>query len=65
MLNAELLAQAIKHVCTAGFFFLAASCKTVGEPATVVSQELDDLDRAGLLDLGEKINRASIGLVSV
>ncbi len=65
VLDAELLAQAVEHVCAAGFLLLAASREAVGELAAVVGQKLDDLDGTGLLDFVEEVATAAIGLVGI
>ena len=65
MLDAELLAQAVEHVRAAGFLLLAAGREAVGKLAAVVGQQLDDLDRAGLLDLAEEVDTAAVCLVGI
>lgn len=65
VLDAELLAQAVEHVCAAGFLLLAAGREAVGELAAIIGQELDDLDGPGLVDLGEDVDTAAIGLVAI
>ena len=65
VLDAELLAQAVEHVCAAGFLLLAASREAVGELAAVVGEQLDDLDGKGLLDFVEEVATAAIGLVGI
>ncbi len=64
MLDAELLAQAVEHVCR-WVLLLAASREAVGELAAVVGQKLDDLDGTGLLDFVEEVATAAIGLVGI
>lgn len=65
VLDAELLAQSVEHVRTAGFFLLAAGREAIGELADVVSPQLDDLDGTGLLDLAQEVDTAAIGLVGI
>lgn len=48
-----------------GFLLFAASRKAVGELAAVVGQQSDDLDRAGLLSLSEKIDTIAVELVGI
>jgi len=63
--DTELLAKSVKHVRAARFFLLAAGREAVGELAAIVGEQLDDLDGAGLVDLGEKIDAAAVGLVGI
>lgn len=65
MFDAKLFANLVEHVHTAGSLLFSASRKAIGELAAVVSQQLDDLDWAGLLDLGEEIHNAAVGLVCI
>lgn len=65
VLDAELLAQPVEHVRAAGFLFLAAGGVAVGELTAVVGQKLDDLDGTGLVDLGEEVDTAAVGLVDL
>ncbi len=64
MLDAELLAQAVEHVCAAGFLLLAASREAVGELAAVVGQKLDDLDGLTCWTL-LRDRHCAIGLVGI
>jgi len=65
MLDARLPAQSVEHVRTAGLLLPDDSREAIGELTAVVGEQLDDLDWAGLLDPGEEIDTAAIGLVGV
>ena len=63
--DTKLFAEPVEHMRTAGFLLFAASGEAVGELATVVGQQLDNLDRAGLRELGEEIGTAAVDLVGI
>ena len=65
MLDARLPAQSVEHVRSAGLLLPDGSREANGELAAVVGEQRDDLDWAGLLDPGEEIDTAAIGLVGV
>ena len=65
MLDAELLAQPVEHVCAAGFLLLPAGREAISELAAVVGQQLNDLDGAGLPHLRQQIDAAAAGLVGI
>ena len=50
---------------SAGFFIFALSRKTVGELAGIVSEQFADLDRAGSVHLGQKIDATAFGSIGL
>jgi hypothetical protein len=65
VLDVELFAQPIEHVRATGLFTAAFGSKTVGELAAVVGEQLDELDGASLVDPGQEIDTAAVGLIGI